>query len=64
MKYSTSVNRQLELNLKAIEFAFAQSRTTTNLRKLIEALTGEKLTARDILQRGKQGRFELPSQTV
>ena len=60
MNQNNLSSNQPELNLQNLQFPVARQRTTRDLRRLIEVLTGEKLTAREILQHGKQGNWQIP----
>lgn len=58
-KYFSSNDKQLCLNVNRFESPFADGLKTKELKLLLEILTKERLSPREILNRGKNGRFEV-----
>jgi hypothetical protein len=60
MKHSNLNPNQLELNLNKIEFSFAESLTTREVRELICVVAKKKISSREILLQAKNGKLEIP----
>jgi hypothetical protein len=56
-----SIVVQSELNLTGRRFALARQQTTQQVRLILELLTGERLTAQEVLKQGKKGCLKLSS---
>ena len=57
-KHSNLNKEQPHLNLNQFESPFANSLKTKEVRELLRILTKEEVSLRDILNRGRNGKFE------
>jgi hypothetical protein len=60
--FDHSTLHQAKLNLDTERFTLARQQTTHQVRSLIQQLTGQQLTAQEVLREGRYGNLEVLSE--